>query len=50
MSDDGLTAVLKEPDSGIAPGQTAVIYEEDRVIVAGTIERTERQRGGKCAP
>ena len=50
MADGSLTAVLGGPASGVAPGQTAVIYEEDRVIVAGTIERTDSQGGCKCAP
>jgi tRNA U34 2-thiouridine synthase MnmA/TrmU len=27
---------------GIAPGQTAVIYEEDEVVLAGTITATRK--------
>ena len=49
--DDGATAsapelvsiVLKEPVFGVAPGQTAVFYHEDRVACAGTIVATESQ-------
>lgn len=48
--DGRLTATLAEAVTGVAPGQTAVVYEEDRVIVAGTIECTEGEKGSKCAP
>ena len=36
------TIVLHEPATGVAPGQTAVVYEEDNVVIAGTIESTAR--------
>jgi tRNA-specific 2-thiouridylase len=39
-----LTAVLKDPASGVAPGQTAVVYQEDRVMLAGTIDRAGGQQ------
>lgn len=35
-----LDARLTQPASGVAPGQTAVVYDGDRVIVAGTIQST----------
>jgi tRNA-uridine 2-sulfurtransferase len=41
-ADDQMTALLAEPASGVAPGQTAVVYEGDEVIVAGTITSTQR--------
>jgi tRNA-specific 2-thiouridylase len=37
-----ISVSLLEPASGVAPGQTAVLYEADHVVVAGTIESTER--------
>ena len=33
----GFTAELDEPVYGAAPGQTAVVYEEDVVVGAGTL-------------
>jgi tRNA-specific 2-thiouridylase len=45
IADGSLTAILRETAAGVAPGQTAVIYEEDRVIVAGTISGTESPEG-----
>jgi tRNA-specific 2-thiouridylase len=42
---DGKTIVLLEPATGIAPGQTAVVYEGDEVILAGTVVSTERWAG-----
>ncbi len=49
--DDGVTPsapelvsiVLKESVLGVAPGQTAVFYHEDRVACAGTVVATESQ-------
>jgi tRNA-uridine 2-sulfurtransferase len=41
-SGDGFTARLEAPATGVAPGQTAVVYDEDRVVVAGTIAETQR--------
>lgn len=35
------TIVLEEPAMGVAPGQTAVIYEGENVVAAGTIVDTE---------
>lgn len=37
--------VLEEPVAGIAPGQTAVLYEGDAVVLAGTILATEKWGG-----
>jgi tRNA-specific 2-thiouridylase len=33
--------VLERPEGGVAPGQTAVVYDGDRVVLAGTIAATE---------
>ena len=33
--------VLEQPEGGVAPGQTAVVYDGDRVVLAGTITQTE---------
>jgi tRNA-specific 2-thiouridylase len=38
---EGLTVVLEEPAVGVAPGQTAVIYEGENVVAAGSILETE---------
>ncbi len=46
--DDEMTVLLAEPASGVSPGQTAVVYEDDEVIVAGTIAAAEGWAGG-CA-
>jgi len=35
------TIVLEAPLKGIAPGQTAVLYEGDAVVLAGTIQATK---------
>jgi tRNA-uridine 2-sulfurtransferase len=35
-----LTIALEHPAIGVAPGQTAVLYEADQVVVAGTIAST----------
>lgn len=32
--------VLEQPEGGVAPGQTAVVYDQDRVVLAGTIVST----------
>jgi tRNA U34 2-thiouridine synthase MnmA/TrmU len=37
--------VLEQPATGVSPGQTAVVYEGEAVVLAGTIERTEVWRG-----
>ncbi len=36
---DGFRLDLHEPAYGVAPGQAAVLYEDDAVVGAGTIER-----------
>jgi tRNA-specific 2-thiouridylase len=33
--------VLERPEGGVAPGQTAVVYDGDTVVLAGTIVSTE---------
>jgi tRNA-specific 2-thiouridylase len=38
---DLLTLVFDPPASAVAPGQTAVVYDGERVVVAGTIVHTE---------
>jgi tRNA-specific 2-thiouridylase len=43
---DGLAVSLERPAVGVAPGQTAVVYEADEVIVAGTIASTDRSPQG----
>jgi tRNA-specific 2-thiouridylase len=40
-----LSISLAKPATGVAPGQTAVVYEVDEVIVAGTIASTYRVTG-----
>jgi tRNA-specific 2-thiouridylase len=39
--ENGQRVVLERPESGVAPGQTAVVYDRDRVVLAGTILSTE---------
>ncbi|MBN1321883.1 MAG: tRNA 2-thiouridine(34) synthase MnmA [Thermoleophilia bacterium] len=41
LMDGPETIVLEEPLKGIAPGQTAVLYEGDAVVLAGTIVATQ---------
>jgi tRNA-specific 2-thiouridylase len=41
-SGDTFRVTLRDPASGIAPGQACVIYEETRVIGSGTISATVR--------
>jgi tRNA-specific 2-thiouridylase len=36
-TEDGFALTLDEPAFGVAPGQTAVLYEDDAVVGAGTI-------------
>jgi tRNA-uridine 2-sulfurtransferase len=38
---DSSTIVFDEPAMGVAPGQTAVVYEGENVVAAGTIVETE---------
>jgi tRNA-uridine 2-sulfurtransferase len=40
LAGDKLGVTLREPASGVAAGQTAVVYEGDEVVVAGTIVST----------
>jgi tRNA-specific 2-thiouridylase len=42
LAGDTVMAGLSEPASGVARGQTAVIYQGDGVVAAGTITLTER--------
>ena len=39
-SDDAATLAFAAPQSGVAPGQAAVLYDGDRVLGGGWIERT----------
>ena len=41
---DGLTAVLTEPQRGVAAGQALVMYDGDRVLGSATISSAERTR------
>lgn len=36
---DGVVVELAEPIRGVAPGQTLVLYQEDRVVAAATLDR-----------
>lgn len=47
-SEGGLIAELLEPIQGIAPGQALVVYQDDRVLAAATIEATDRVRGTRA--
>ena len=42
---DDMTLFLREPATGVAPGQTAVVYEAGEVVVAGTITSTKEWAG-----
>ena len=42
VAGDRLTVLLEVPAAGVATGQTVVVYEGDRAVVAGTITSTER--------
>lgn len=39
--DDALSVVLEEPAEAVTPGQAAVLYDGDRVLVGGWISRQE---------
>ncbi len=39
---DGVEVSLSGPERGVAPGQSAVCYDEDRVVVQATIATTRR--------
>jgi tRNA-specific 2-thiouridylase len=41
VAGDDMTVSLREPAAGVAPGQTAVVYEAGNVVVAGTITSTK---------
>ena len=43
---DAVTIALEQPAFGVAPGQTAVLYEGENVVLAGTIVGTERWDSG----
>ena len=47
-SDGGLLLELESPARGIAPGQTAALYDGDRVLGSATIERADG--GGSSEP
>ena len=36
-SDEGLSVMLDEPGHGVAPGQTVVVYDGDRVVGSAVI-------------
>jgi tRNA-specific 2-thiouridylase len=40
--EDERRVVLEQPEGGVAPGQTAVVYDGDSVVLAGTIVSTAR--------
>lgn len=40
--EDERRVVLEQPEGGVAPGQTAVVYDGDGVVLAGTIVSTAR--------
>jgi tRNA-specific 2-thiouridylase len=49
VGEDAFIVSLTEPVLGVAAGQTAVLYNADRVVVAGTIASAERwDRGPEC--
>ncbi len=41
-SSSGLSVELVDPASGVAPGQTAALYRDGRLVAAGTIRRQDR--------
>jgi tRNA-specific 2-thiouridylase len=41
-SAQGFTVTLRDPASGIAPGQACVVYDDTRVVGSGTISGTVR--------
>jgi tRNA-specific 2-thiouridylase len=43
--DEGFTVSLRDPASGIAPGQACVVYDGSRVVGSGTIAATSRIGG-----
>jgi tRNA-specific 2-thiouridylase len=50
VAGDDMTVFLREPADGVAPGQTAVVYEAGEVIVAGTITSTRVWAGSTSDP
>ena len=43
---DGFTLDLDEPVNGVAPGQTAVLYDDDAVVGAGVVVVAPQSRAG----
>jgi tRNA-specific 2-thiouridylase len=43
---DEIELALQQPVAAIAPGQSAVVYDGDRVLGGGIIERSRRARLG----
>lgn len=37
---EAVAVILEEPAMGVSPGQTAVLYDRDLVVMAGTIRST----------
>jgi tRNA-specific 2-thiouridylase len=46
LDDSEIELALQEPVAAIAPGQSLVIYEDDRVLGGGIIEASRRARAG----
>jgi tRNA-uridine 2-sulfurtransferase len=46
VSTDGVEVTLLDPARGVAPGQTAVLYDGTRVLGSATIEATARAEAG----
>jgi tRNA-specific 2-thiouridylase len=47
-ADDVLEVALATPVQGVAPGQSLVLYDGDRVLGGGVIGEAERLRGGEA--
>ena len=43
--DEGIVIDLAEPAPGVAPGQTATVYQSGRLVLAGTIATTRSSNG-----
>lgn len=44
-ADEGVVIDLAEPAPGVAPGQTATVYQSGRLVLAGTIAATRSSNG-----